>query len=319
MELEFFLKISDSLKYLITNYHIINNNTQKVEIEICNKKQIELNLRNYSIKYFDEPKDITAIYIKDTFELYNDVNFLYYDLNYLKGYLIYKGVDVFSLQYPNGNNAECASGVIEEIFDKEFYHSIPTDNGSSGSPVILLNNNINSLQVIGVHKSADNRKKLNCGTFIGEIIAELNNKPKDNFGNNQQIIKKGISKEKTNINKNSIIIGKNDLSTQKNMINIDNNIIDNNLVNKKAGKVSTTIKDNKMNFGHEKYKNMINPKTEIKRNKIDIDTKLQITKNKNHNQKENKPEINKFYINSINEVRLPKGLVDISFDTLKAE
>ena len=34
----FFLKISDSLKYLITNYHSINNNTQKVEIEIFNKK-----------------------------------------------------------------------------------------------------------------------------------------------------------------------------------------------------------------------------------------------------------------------------------------
>ena len=84
----FFLKISDSLKYLITNYHIIDNNTQKVEIEICNKKQIELNLRNYSIKFFDEPKDITAIYIKNTFELYKDIDFLDYDLNYLKGYLI---------------------------------------------------------------------------------------------------------------------------------------------------------------------------------------------------------------------------------------
>ena len=267
-----------------------------------------MNLRNYSIKYFDEPKDITAIYIKNTFELYNDVNFLDYDLNYLKGYLIYKGVDVFSLQYPNGNNAACASGVIEEIFDNEFYHSIPTDNGSSGSPVILLNNNINSLQVIGVHKGAVNRKKLNCGTFIGEIIAELNNKPEENFGNNPikltENIKKGISNEKSNINKNNIVIGKKDLSTQK---NIDNNIIDNNLVNKKAGKVSTTIKDIKMNFDHEKYKNIIKPKTEIKLNK------------NNQNQKGNESEINNLYINSINEVRLPKGLVDISFDILKAE
>jgi len=93
-----------------------------------------------------------------------------------------------------------------------------TDNGSSGSPVILLNNNINSLQVIGVHKGAVKSKKLNCGTFIGEIIAELNNKPKENFGNNPikliENIKKGISNEKSNINKNNIVIGKKDLSTQ---------------------------------------------------------------------------------------------------------
>jgi len=62
-----------------------------------------------------------------------------------------------------------------------------------------------------------------------------------------------------------------------------------------------------MNFDHEKYKNMGKPKTEIKSNKT------------NQNQKGNESEINNLYINSINEVRLPKGLVDISFDIPKAE
>jgi hypothetical protein len=62
-----------------------------------------------------------------------------------------------------------------------------------------------------------------------------------------------------------------------------------------------------MNYDHEKYKNIIKPKTEIKLNKNNL------------NQKGNESEINNLYINSINEVRLPKGLVDISFDILKAE
>ena len=56
------------------------------------------------------------------------------------------------------------------IDDYEFKHNIPTDSGSSGCPIILLNNNINLCQVIGIHKEADLRKNVNCGTFIGEIF-----------------------------------------------------------------------------------------------------------------------------------------------------
>ena len=233
----FFLKISNSLKYLITNYHIIDKDTIKIEIEIWNKKQIELNLRDYFIKYFDRPKDITVIYINDLFELNKDIDFLDYDLNYIKGYLIYNGLDIFSLEHPFGKNAVCASGIIKEICDYEFYHNISTDNGSSGCPIILLNNNINSLQVIGIHKCADYNKQLNCGTFIGEIIKEINYELKDNLDNNYNEIIENNSKleikdndlkEKISDNKNELI----QIGPNNNMINIDNNsdIIDNYII-----------------------------------------------------------------------------------------
>ena len=68
--------------------------------------------------------------------------------------------------------------------DYEFEHNIPTDSGSSGCPIILLNNNINLCQVIGIHKEADLRKNVNCGTFIGEIFninAINNNNYNDNY------------------------------------------------------------------------------------------------------------------------------------------
>ena len=48
----FFMNISDKLKYLITNYHIINPKliNVNIEIEIWNNKKIKLNLHNRIIK-----------------------------------------------------------------------------------------------------------------------------------------------------------------------------------------------------------------------------------------------------------------------------
>ena len=59
----FFMKHSDSLQLLITNYHVIspelmNNN---IKIEIWNNKKMNLNLIGRYIKFLDMPKDITAI------------------------------------------------------------------------------------------------------------------------------------------------------------------------------------------------------------------------------------------------------------------
>ena len=178
----FFMNISNSLKYLVTNYHVINPTiiNNNIELEIWNQEKIKLNLANpnRNIKYFENPKDITVIEINKEDNIYKDIEFLNYDNNYINfGYKIYKNVDIFSIQHPCGNNAACASGTIINIYESEFAefdHNISTDNGSSGCPIILLNNNINLIQVIGIHKNSDIETKLNGGTFIGEIIDELN-------------------------------------------------------------------------------------------------------------------------------------------------
>ena len=139
----FFMNISNSQKYLITNYHIINPNVinNDIIIEIHNNKKMKLNINNRVIKYFPEPKDITIIEMKNYDDIYNDIEFLYYDTNYIQtGYNIYKNVDVFSIEHPLGDSASCASGQIKNINGFEFTHDINTDNGSSGCPIILLNN-----------------------------------------------------------------------------------------------------------------------------------------------------------------------------------
>jgi len=199
------MNISNSIKFLITNYHVINPDliNEDIEIEIWNHKKMKLNLNNYNIKYFEDPKDITIIQINNSDEIYKDINFLDYDRNYINGYKIYNNVDVFSIQHPLGKSAACASGKIIKIYEYEFDHNISTDNGSSGCPIILLNDNINLIQVIGIHKESDKLEKINGGTFIGEIFKELNNnynKIKDNYIISEIII------EDNNINENIRII-----------------------------------------------------------------------------------------------------------------
>ena len=184
----FFMKISDSKKYLITNNHVISSedrDNQNIEIEIYNHKKMELNLNNRIIKFFPRPKDITLIEIKKDDKIYDDIKFLYYDLNYKFGYEAYKNEYVFSIEHPLGKESACASGQIININNYEFDHNISTDAGSSGCPIILLNNNINLIRVIGIHKSANYIKKVNSGTFIGEIFKdeEVENKKQSNSKN----------------------------------------------------------------------------------------------------------------------------------------
>ena len=138
----FFMNVSNSQKYLLTNYHVINPEiiNEIIEIEIHNQQKMILNLENRDIKYIKRPKDITAIEIKDSDEIYKYIEFLYYDKNYQDyGYSIYKGVDIFTIEHPYGDDASCASGTIKKLHDYEFYHDISTDSGSSGCPIILNN------------------------------------------------------------------------------------------------------------------------------------------------------------------------------------
>ena len=230
----FFMNLNNPKKYLITNYHVISENMldKEIYLEIYNQKKMNLKLENRDIKYFLSPKDITIIEIKNSDEIYEDIELLNYDLNYKFGYNIYKNVDVFSIEHPSGKSAACASGKIKDIRDFEFYHNISTCKGSSGCPIILLNDNLNIIQVIGMHKLFEHSKNLNCGTFIGEIFQEdLNYKNiikvedgKKNEGLNREkekikfseAPKKLLNNEKPNLIEN-IEMNKKDISRVKSL------------------------------------------------------------------------------------------------------
>ena len=241
----FFLRIF-SQKYLITIGFITNYEKQKenteIEVEIYNKEVIKLRFKDRFIRYFPKPLDILAIEIKDSDFKTKDIEFLEYDPHNLnEGYSTYKDIDVFSLCYNNiyGTDFEaaCSSGRIENVDKYEFEHSISTERGSSGSPIILFSHG-NILNVIGIHISYSQFKRLNIGVFIGEIIKEL---PK-NMNLDKQFSNKNKIYEKNNINNKKIF----------------NNIDNNRDINKSIHDITNLSINNNINLNSYNYNKPIN-------------------------------------------------------------
>ena len=71
----FFLNYSNSIKCLITNYHVINPilENENIIIEIHNKEKMKLKFKNRKTKYLKKPKDIAMIEIKESDNIYKDI------------------------------------------------------------------------------------------------------------------------------------------------------------------------------------------------------------------------------------------------------
>ena len=227
----FFFRASDGSKFLIPGFMSLKNINENIYFEIWNKKIMNLTFNDRFIKNFESPINTAVIEIKETDSIYNDIDFLDYDPNYQKGYEIYKEANIFSIHFPSGKEAACASGKVIEI-DKKYYeigHNIPTERGSGSCPILLLSDNINEIKVIGFHYAKDIKRKLGLATFIGPIIDELKksfkkeNKPKVFNGIN--IINFNIDNNMNNINNiNSNKIFNPNNPRVNNLINYNNKI-----------------------------------------------------------------------------------------------
>ena len=166
-----FFLIYFNQKYLITCNHVLSSDNNQLELEIWNKEIKKFELKNRHSIYMKKPIDAVVFELKNSDDFIESIDFLDYDLNYIKGYSQYKNIEVFSVGYPKGEKLIADSGVIKDINGIEFYHDINTENGSSGSPVILFT----TLKVIGIHKQGHLMKNINIGTFFGEILNNINN------------------------------------------------------------------------------------------------------------------------------------------------
>ena len=162
-------KFGDSLSVLVTNNHIIDENhlgkNNKIVFSINNDKiKKKLNIGD-RITYTNELFDVTFIEIfpneddiHDFLELDFDINDEYYDNMYIKK-------SVYILQYPNNEKVSVSYGIINNIdLQKNFelFHFCYTDNGSSGAPILNVNNN----KLIGIHKGASGNYNFNKGTIL---------------------------------------------------------------------------------------------------------------------------------------------------------
>jgi len=217
----FFCKIpfpdkKNMLSVLITNNHIIdenmlNNKDENIEIKIKEKEDFQKiylkNRMNYTSKKFD----ITIIEIKEEDEIkyYLELDdIILNDILYNHNKNIeYKDKTIYIIQYPKGE-LSVSYGILNEIFEDinyEFKHKCSTESGSSGSPIIYINN-----KVMGIHKKTYYSDNNNGGTFLNEPIKEFikkNYKIKDkNYEINETYIKEFNKRYNKNIKHKEIEI-----------------------------------------------------------------------------------------------------------------
>ena len=225
----FFCKIpfpnKDSmLPVLITNNHIVKGdflkmNNSKLLVDIKeNAEIIELDLNN-RMKYTNEEFDITIIEIKEEDVI---INYLELDDAILNDILNNKNKNkdfidktIYIIQYPE-SELSVSYGILEDIYlDKKsnFKHKCSTKNGSSGSPILNMHN-----QVIGIHKESY-KNEYNIGTFLNDAIKEFIKKYCDNINikskndNKNEILLKEFNK-KYNLNIIDLAIDKLELNSK---------------------------------------------------------------------------------------------------------
>ena len=157
---------NENIDFLMTNYHVLDEKycEENKEINLLLNDDTEALIIDLTIKrrtYFNEDYDIALIEIK---EIDKVNNFLELDDNLFKGKekVFYEEKSVYVLQYPNGKIACVSYGLLINIDEYNITHTCSTENGSSGSPILNLENN----KVIGIHKEGSTVFNFNFATFL---------------------------------------------------------------------------------------------------------------------------------------------------------
>ena len=249
------------LKVLITNNHILNENdiqnykmikfimyNKERKIEEEKKIRIDESRKKFTIKNEEEGIDLTIIEIRQYKDEIND--FLRVDDNILE--LDCKRKSIYILHYPKDKRL-VSYGLLNDIYEgKKINHYCNTEYGSSGSPILSLNN----FKVIGVHYGGSQiiNAKFNFGTFIKYAINEFNNKYKN------EIIK-----------------------YENNKLEITNEFED---ISEKSTKYDTQIINNDKNYELDSFHNIKNENENqilninLKQKKTDIPIELNNVKNR---------------------------------------
>ena len=207
----FFMKIpykNDLLKVLITNNHVLNDNDIDVGNTITfsfdnGKPIINIKIKENMKRYTNEILDITIIELKDNDKINN---FLDLDEN-IKERInsencedetqfnnIFKNQSIYVLNYID--KIYSSYGLLTNICEDTITHKCSTDEGASGSPILLLESN----SVIGVHRSGSQyNMNVNFGTLLLKSLIQF-----QNIKNNKLVIKKPIERNNSGfINKNN--------------------------------------------------------------------------------------------------------------------
>ncbi len=170
----FFCKLNlknKSIIALLTNNHILNEDKiklgSKIEIEHNKeKKVIEITKKRFTCTNEDYDYTCIVIFKNDNFNNYFEIDNNIDTDNPNKRY---KNQEIMMVQYPNLEEASFDKGKVNSIENNyQIFHSISTKGGSSGSPIILISDN---LKIIGIH--CGKSETLNRGTYMKVILEDI--------------------------------------------------------------------------------------------------------------------------------------------------
>lgn len=180
-----------TINCLITNNHVLNEKYYEENNKITlliNDDDITkvIDLTKERKTYFNQEYDIALIEIldKEKIEFFLELDDkLKKDINSIEE--IYKNNSIYIIQYPGGKKAHVSYGLIKKINKFELKHLCSTKNGSSGSPILNLENN----KIIGIHKSSYEKANLNGGALLKALLDNIEFKTKQNKNSiNENII-----------------------------------------------------------------------------------------------------------------------------------
>ena len=167
------------LPVLFTCNHVINGNENEIKLIFNDKFEKILKLNNKRKIYINESKDITIIEIKKE-DNYNLKDFLEidYDIFYNKND---KYKSIYIIHFPFGKEPSLSIGTIEKIEDDIIKYKCANEKGSSGAPILNLNN----FKIIGIHQGTEKMLSLNVGILLTNIINDFN---KTKYSSNKNIL-----------------------------------------------------------------------------------------------------------------------------------
>ena len=160
----------NSLQVLVTCNNVISGIEKEIKLIFNDKLEKVLQLNSTRKIYTNNIKDITIIEIKKE-DNYNLNNFLDIDYDIFENInLNDKFKSIYLIHFPFGNKPSLSTGIIEKIEDDIIKHKCATEKGSSGAPIINLNN----FKIIGIHQGTDDILSLNAGMFLTNAINDFN-------------------------------------------------------------------------------------------------------------------------------------------------
>ena len=175
------IKIPNSIiiNALITCNHVLNENRikrgDKINISFNNEKlKFIITIEESTYVYTDKDYDITIIEIRDN-KYKKDFLFLEIDIdiNAENPKDIYKDKDILVFHYEKGKEVKYSIGKLNNMNSEHIFHCCTTQEGSSGSPILKLED----YKVIGIHiggvELKEKNEKSNVGTFIKKPIDDF--------------------------------------------------------------------------------------------------------------------------------------------------